>query len=317
MLNRANFVFIAIGLGLFFFGFEFSTKRTYFLLSLMQLVFVLLIIVLPYDLAYFVNSNILFIISSITAMIILFLLARWSSLEFKGVSSLLLFSLLLIGVGSIFNFPEVKLHNKALFLYIPPIFSIVGPLLAALPLLVDPKYFAKAQVYWKTIGLLIIGFFTFLLVDVIVMGLPPYFAIEIGIFLVVMTGFFIDITINIKKEMRIDNFEQSANITIPREGKSDINVLEMFTKPKRLTEQEVTLHKEKKICLVCKGKVLRFNSFICECDALYCEKCARTLSDMENFCWVCGAALDETKPVKSQEDEEKKLVFEDDLQKSK
>ena len=74
-------------------------------------------------------------------------------------------------------------------------------------------------------------------------------------------------------------------------------------KPAQITEEEVTFHREKKICLVCKGKALKF-SYICpNCEALYCENCARALSSLENACWVCNSPFDESKPVKAFEKE--------------
>ena len=70
----------------------------------------------------------------------------------------------------------------------------------------------------------------------------------------------------------------------------------------QVTEDEVAIHKEKKICLVCRGAVLRF-SYICECGAIYCESCARAVSDLENVCWACDAPIDYSKPSKSYRDE--------------
>jgi len=72
--------------------------------------------------------------------------------------------------------------------------------------------------------------------------------------------------------------------------------------PVFLTEEKVTIHKEKKICLVCRGEVLRF-TYICECDAIYCENCARALTDLENACWVCDNPIDYSKPVKLYKEE--------------
>ena len=88
-------------------------------------------------------------------------------------------------------------------------------------------------------------------------------------------------------------------------------ILGIFIKPEKLTEEEITFHKEQKICLVCKGKVLGFNSFICKCDALYCENCAQTLSDLENACWVCEAPFDELKPVKLHNEKEDLFIVEE------
>ncbi|MCK4383934.1 MAG: L-2-amino-thiazoline-4-carboxylic acid hydrolase, partial [Candidatus Lokiarchaeota archaeon] len=50
----------------------------------------------------------------------------------------------------------------------------------------------------------------------------------------------------------------------------------------KITEEEVTYFKEKKICLVCKGNIKGFNNYICpKCEVLYCENCARALIDLE------------------------------------
>lgn len=315
--TQYQYVIVGIGFGCFFLGFEFSTRKSYFVLSAMQFTLVIILILAPYELALLLYNNFFFIIGAITATVILFLLARWSPLEFKAISVFLLLGILFVVVASIFTLPEVKAHNKPFFLYLPPIITILGALLSILPTVVDSKFFSKSISFWITVAVLLVGFLGIMVIIMIQYSFPIHFTGEVVIFDIVLFVMFFHMIKNIKKELRIESFARITNLRIPIEGKNDINVLEMFTKPKRLTEQEVTLHKEKKICLVCKGKVLRFNSFICECDALYCEKCARTLSDMENFCWVCGVALDESKPVKEPEEEAKEVVFEKDIQKSK
>ena len=69
--------------------------------------------------------------------------------------------------------------------------------------------------------------------------------------------------------------------------------------PQKITEEEVTYYKERKICLVCKGNIKGFNNYICpKCEVLYCENCARTLIDLENACWACESPLDKSKPSK-------------------
>ena len=70
----------------------------------------------------------------------------------------------------------------------------------------------------------------------------------------------------------------------------------------QVKEEEVTIHREKKICLVCKGGVLGY-MYACECDTVYCEKCAQAITDLENACWVCDAPIDISKPVKSFKEE--------------
>jgi len=73
----------------------------------------------------------------------------------------------------------------------------------------------------------------------------------------------------------------------------------MTKAPEIITKEEISLHKDIKICHVCKGKILGFNSYICECGVLYCEKCAQALIKPENACWVCNSAIDKNKAVNS------------------
>ena len=72
----------------------------------------------------------------------------------------------------------------------------------------------------------------------------------------------------------------------------------VFTCPETITEEEVSVSKEKKICLVCKGEIVKFNYVCLDCKSFYCDKCYHALVDLENACWACDTVLDETKPVK-------------------
>lgn len=74
----------------------------------------------------------------------------------------------------------------------------------------------------------------------------------------------------------------------------------------QVSEEKVAIHTEKKICLVCRGDVIKF-SYICECGAIYCENCARALTNLENVCWVCETQIDSLKPIKSFKEEKVKL----------
>ena len=82
----------------------------------------------------------------------------------------------------------------------------------------------------------------------------------------------------------------------------------------QIIEDKVAIHKERKICLVCRGEVLRF-SYICECGAMYCENCARAVSNLENVCWVCEEPIDYSKPVKSFDKEGEKVKVEEKAKK--
>lgn len=64
----------------------------------------------------------------------------------------------------------------------------------------------------------------------------------------------------------------------------------------QVREHKVTIHRDRKICIVCKGDVLGY-MYTCKCDTIYCEKCARAVTALENACWVCNAPIDMSKPI--------------------
>ena len=85
-------------------------------------------------------------------------------------------------------------------------------------------------------------------------------------------------------------------------------LIRLTKRPDVVTEEEVTFHKEKKICLVCKGKLSR-SLYLCpKCDALYCDNCAQALADLENVCWVCDEPIDEAKPTRISEIDDNKSM---------
>ena len=83
-----------------------------------------------------------------------------------------------------------------------------------------------------------------------------------------------------------------------------------------ITEEKVTISKETKICLVCKGEVFGF-SYICKCGATYCENCARALSNLENVCWACEVPIDYSKPVKPYKEEAERIKVQEQAKKKK
>jgi len=96
------------------------------------------------------------------------------------------------------------------------------------------------------------------------------------------------------------------------------SMFRLYKKPDLITEEEITFHKEKKICLICKGNVGGFNIFLCnKCGALYCRNCAKSLSNLENQCWACNNPIDESMPIKPYETErEEKKILKGDTKKS-
>ena len=75
------------------------------------------------------------------------------------------------------------------------------------------------------------------------------------------------------------------------------------------SEDKVAIHEERIICLVCKGGIVGF-TYVCECDAIYCENCAKTLINLENVCWACNTPIDKSRPMKPYIKDEKGIEME-------
>lgn len=89
--------------------------------------------------------------------------------------------------------------------------------------------------------------------------------------------------------------------------KVEESLFRLYKRPALINEEEVTFHREKKICLICKGSIVGFNFTCSNCEALYCIKCSEMLANTENACWVCNAPIDKSKPVELHPTVEEKI----------
>ena len=162
------------------------------------------------------------------------------------------------------------------------------------PTIFNPKFFALNIKYWYLFGIIVTTVSCITLIYIII----AKYQIEYVLGGLILVSFCIAESI-----IAIRYIMQDKDLKI----KNNLGISGIFTKPELVTEEEVSVSKEKKICLVCKRKLAGFKlAFICrECDTLYCEKCARALTKLENACWVCNAPFDENKPVKLSKKEEK------------
>lgn len=84
-----------------------------------------------------------------------------------------------------------------------------------------------------------------------------------------------------------------------------------MVKTEQITEKEVTVYKNSKKCVVCKGNVGGFNIYMCpRCDSIYCRMCAQAVVEIENACWTCESPIDEARPSKPFEQEEEEITIE-------
>jgi len=133
----------------------------------------------------------------------------------------------------------------------------------------------------------------------------------IGLFLVriVMMSSSIFWYLGLKEQHVKTKRQPSEEKVILEESETSLIETLSLSKPSEITKEEVSLYREQNICLVCKSKVLGF-SFICECNTLYCQKCAQALVQLDNACWVCNAPIDESKPSKPFKKEEEAIEVE-------
>ncbi len=76
-------------------------------------------------------------------------------------------------------------------------------------------------------------------------------------------------------------------------------------KAQEVSDDDVAVFKERRICLVHKGPIEGY-IFMCPgCDAFYCVKCVDALIEIENFCWSCSVPLDPSKPSEKDDQKEK------------
>lgn len=293
----------------FFLGIEISIKRTKFILTFIEIALIIVVIV-NVELHEIADGfNLLMLI------LILFLFSIKSSKKFQLVSIYMLTGFMMIILAIAMNSRTMReLNIPILSLWISSIFLIIGALIAVSPIVLNPEHFRQPSISWKRFNWIVLNVFNVILftfcVFMITVDLPLLNMV------LVFIGFFFSILLIIYSILQIKN-EKGYNTQedVSPEKVDSQEFLKMFVKPQKVTEEEVTISKERKTCLVCKGKVKGFN-FICnECGAFYCEKCVHALIEVENTCWVCEAPFDKTKPMKLPEKKIKKPVIEEKIQK--
>jgi len=254
------------------------------------------------------------------------MIPRWKKLVFWlfMILSIIFWLIILLNPSESFliSYPSIS-GNDLIYIflnesYLPTmilylIFSIAGILLCGVGYLM--KSFKSNGVIKRKFQLLSIGYFIFLgfpLMGTLLLFLifeSPITIVRIG-----MISSFLFFYYGLREEPIKKVKEQPKKDIIIKES-----LFRLAQKPKLLTEEEITFHKEQKICLVCKSKLGGSNlAFIClGCDALYCEKCVQALSNVENACWVCNKPFDETKSSKPFKDAVEKSDIEVSKKKKK
>jgi len=283
ILFKIYYILWAIGAMLFILAFEIGIKKTKYILTIIQIPLIVLLIILPYDMARNIQRYFMYPFSTSIIVASIVLLGRWSRFELKAVSSTLFFGVLLTMMSSALVSKTMKELNIPLMLYLSPIFYIIGALVVMLPLVIDLKYISHMLKFLSICG--IFAIVTMFLIEVF---LIYYVGVANAILYIFILFIVIFLEFKIIKDIRSYRVEE-AQIPGPI-------ILEMFTKPQKLTEEDVSVSIEKKICLVCKSKISGLNFICSDCGTFYCTKCSYALSDLENVCWACNTPIDRTKP---------------------
>lgn len=293
--GRLSYISFGTGGMLFVLAFDIIVKRTKYLLTITFVIIIIFTIISPtMDYArfvynYFIILGIIFIVP-----VVLYLYTKWSRLEFKAVSSFLYFGFVLFMIS--LNLAKRAHKNLNVYpLILSPILLILGCFFTIFPTIVPPRVVSRPLLYWRFYAILTVSLLITITTIDIIYGLAPFFIAEFIAAIIYISIFYYFVIKNIHFQIISESKELQPD------------VLAIFTRPQKVTEEEVMFHKEQKICLVCKGKLLR-GIYLCpECDALYCEKCSGTLSNLENACWACNTAFDPSKPVKPYKEEEQQI----------
>jgi len=291
ILFRCFLVSSGMGFVFLYFMVEKSVFPTKYLLTTITVVITILQIVLPFKFTLGIDA-LFWNFKIIITVLILYKFTRWAQLEFKAIGLFLFISITLLVNGVILNYtPNKELISIPLF--IDPLFVIIGIFVAMIPLLINPSRLPQTRIYW--VGLSIFSITSY--IGFIFMTFRILFT-QLFIFNITIELFILVLLIYMNYRLIKDIKSLTAILKTPEFKKKKHDVFKTFTKPQKLTEEEVSISKEKKICLVCKGELSRINYICPECKTFYCIKCSDALLNMENACWVCNTPFNESKPSK-------------------
>ena len=162
---------------------------------------------------------------------------RSSRRELKAISSFILLGSLMTAIGTMLTADIVKRLNITPLILAPILWS-VGTLFCITPTMINPESIVK---YLKITGASAIGVnFGFTVFVILYFPLGDFITQILADFFVILIVYYA-----IKSQQFYENKDVSKDF------------FEAWAKPKRVTEEEVSISKEKKICLVSKGKVSR------------------------------------------------------------
>ncbi|MFX1444796.1 MAG: hypothetical protein ACFFHV_15395 [Promethearchaeota archaeon] len=305
LMVKLGYISLFIGITAAFFFFERILKKTKYIITAINLISLFIIVILPLDSArpfFYIILGILLVMG--LGGVLWF--TKNLQKETQAILIPIITGLILMVSGVSLEAAEIK-NLKIIHPALPSLFIIVGVLMCLIPTIFNPEKLLKSKKVWEifiTFNITMLFIYVLFLIVYYMFITVLFFAI-LGIFITSLNCFY-SIT-------RIVNISKLPKVLkeILQQKDDDRDYLSAFVKPSHITEEEVTFHKEQKICLVCKAKVSRLNYMCPKCDAIYCFKCAEALSNLENLCWVCNTQIDESKPIKEEVIKEEDITVED------
>ncbi|MFX0103100.1 MAG: hypothetical protein ACFFCS_26275 [Candidatus Hodarchaeota archaeon] len=271
----------ASGVVLFLFIIEFYVKRTKYIITTGGVSFLVISLLFPFeqaeDLIMYVFAPAFFAI----VFIIFLMFLRYSPREFKLILLLILISFASGIITILSRAPDFKSLSLMPIITYPLIYLLINIIflfLASFSL----KSSSRLLLY-SVIGFI---FSIGVVLDIFCYFISPILMV-VGLFLFVIAGYMV------LKALKMTKSGSTPNGATQFQSFSTI-----FTRPEKLTDEEVSVSKEKKICLVCKGEISRLNYLCPGCYSFYCVRCKEALSNLENTCWACFTPIDPAKPMK-------------------
>ncbi|MFX1501451.1 MAG: sensor histidine kinase, partial [Promethearchaeota archaeon] len=237
-LGKLSYGSLGVGTMLFVLAFETIVKRTKYLLTITFIIVIILISIVPfdYDLTRDVFNYSLLPALVICVPLVLFLYTKWSHLEFKAVSSFLLFGFILFMISLILAHRVHKLLDWYP-LILSPLLFILGCGIIILPITINPKKISRALTHWVTFAISTFPLLILIaIIDIVERLMGPYIIIFFVSFFYILI-LFLFIIKDIKSEI---NLRRQELLKANEEFKADY--LAMFTKPEQVDSLAIISH---------------------------------------------------------------------------
>jgi signal transduction histidine kinase len=236
ILGKLSYISLGIGGMFFVLAFEIIIKRTKYLLTITFIIIIIIIIFSdPFEDTRDAFNYLLILALIFLVPLVLYLYTKWSHLEFKAVSSFILFGFILFMISLIL---AERAHKKLNYypLILSPLLFILGCFIMILPIIINPNIISRALTYWILFAILTFPFMIFMIVVDIFEGLMEnfdfwiWYIIEFFIALFYVFLLFLLIIKDIKSEIKL---VRQKTFKTADDNKTDF--LAMFTRPEQVS----------------------------------------------------------------------------------